>query len=276
MDTEEREKRTLELDMRTALEEDKFGMYFQPKVCKETGRIVCFEALMRWEHETRGQVMPDEFIPLAEQSNLIVDIGRWTLRKACEMARNWPRDVCVAVNISATHFMRSEIVEDVKSALDEFGFDAHRLEVEITESLMVANTADVAENLEGLKELGVLLALDDFGTGYSSLSYLTKFPFDRLKIDKSFIQDIETDRKAKAIMRAISTLSEDLDIAITVEGIETEAQVEFLKTIHCDQFQGYFFSSAVPQEEVSPLLLKNMVETGLNKPDSTNNVRLIG
>ncbi|MEL6202756.1 MAG: EAL domain-containing protein [Pseudomonadota bacterium] len=276
MDTEEREKRTLELDMRTALEEDKFGMYFQPKVCTETGRIVCFEALMRWEHETRGQVTPDEFIPLAEQSNLIVDIGRWTLRKACEMASNWPQDVCVAVNISATHFMRSEIVEDVKSALDEFGFDANRLEVEITESLMVANTADVAANLEGLKELGVSLALDDFGTGYSSLSYLTKFPFDRLKIDKSFIQDIETDRKSKAIMRAISTLSEDLDIAITVEGVETEAQVEFLKTIHCDQFQGYFFSSAIPQEEVSPLLLKNMVETDLKKPEPTSNVRLIG
>ena len=276
MDSEEREKRLLELEMRTALEEDNFSMYFQPKICTETGRIVCFEALMRWDHDLRGHVSPDEFIPLAEQSNLIVDIGRWTLKKACEIAQNWPEDVSVAVNISATHFMRSDIVDDVKAALNEYGFDPKRLEVEITESLMVADTADVAARLQSLKELGVSIALDDFGTGYSSLSYLTKFPFDRLKIDKSFIQDIETDRKSTAIMRAISTLSEDLDIAITVEGVETKAQVDFLRTIHCDQFQGYYFSSAIPQEEVGALLLKNLVDNGLDALHTVADTRLTG
>ncbi|MEO0543637.1 MAG: EAL domain-containing protein [Pseudomonadota bacterium] len=276
MDSEQREKRLLELEMRMALEQDEFSMYFQPKVCTTSGKIVCFEALIRWDHKLRGPISPDEFIPLAEQSNLIVDIGRWTLFRACGIAQHWADDVAVAVNISAAHFMRSEIVEDIKSAIKEYDFDPSRLEVEITESLMVADTLDVATRLQSLKELGVSIVLDDFGTGYSSLSYLTKFPFDRLKIDKSFIQDIETDRKAVAIMRAISTLSEDLDISITVEGVETRAQVDFLKTIQCDQFQGYFFSSAIPEDAVGALLLKNHMETSSLEPTSAEDHRLTG
>lgn len=278
MDFAQRERRLLEQEMRQAMANDDLEMHFQPMIHSESGKVVCMEALTRWNHVLRGNVPPSEFIPIAEQSNLIVDLGKWTLLKACETASQWPADVAVAVNISVLHFMRSDIVADVRHALETTGVDPSRLEVEITESLLVEETDDVVRKLSDLKALGVSVAMDDFGTGYSSLSYLTKFPFDRLKIDKSFLKDLDSTPQSKAILLAIANLGENLGIRITVEGVETADQVAFLKTIQCDQFQGYFFSRPLPKSETAAFMLRTFQEAlagkTLEEPEHSNVVKI--
>ncbi len=260
MDFEQRERRMLEQEMRQALSDNEFEMKFQPMISTQSGRVACMEALIRWNHSIRGRLSPDEFISIAEQSNLIVDVGRWSIKSACNTALTWPEDVKVAVNISGMHFMRSDIVGDVRQVLEETGITPSRLEVEITESILIDNNGETVTKLNGLRALGVSIAMDDFGTGYSSLGYLTRFKFDRLKIDKSFLMGMEENENRKAIVYAISALGENLNIDITVEGVETREHVEFLKTIHCDQAQGYYYSKPIPVSEVPAFLLRTFSE----------------
>ncbi|MFK5980198.1 MAG: EAL domain-containing protein [Rhizobiaceae bacterium] len=258
MDADQREKRLLENELRQAIDNDEFELYYQPLVSSVTSKPTGMEALIRWNHPIRGLISPAEFIPLAEQSSLIYDIDRWTLKNACKNATNWPDDVTIAVNLSAQHFVSSDIVEITRNALAESNLPAHRLELEITESVLVDNPDDVYKILESLKELGVAISLDDFGTGYSSLSYIMKFPFDKIKIDQSFVSASDDDDTAKAILQMITTLGESLNIQITAEGVETLQQVLFLRSVNCHQFQGYFFSKPLRSEELPAFFLKDL------------------
>ena len=267
MDFRQRERQMLEQEMREALAEDAFEMVFQPIFDVRTGKVAAIESLLRWDHAIRGGVSPEEFIPIAEQSNLIVEIGKWTLLRACTTASHWPDDIVVSVNVSTLHFVRSDIVADVVHALGVAGIAPSRLELEITEGLLAEHPDEIAGKLRDLRALGVSIALDDFGTGYSSLSYLTKFPFNRLKIDRSFVADLETDRKARAILLAISALGQNLDIHITVEGVETQEQIAFLRTLWCDQVQGFFYSRPLPPQELAGFLLKTRQFETFEKPE---------
>ena len=261
MDFQQRERRILEQEMRQALTDNEFEMKFQPLISTKSGAVVAMEALIRWNHEVRGSLSPDEFIPIAEQSNLIISVGRWSLRSACLTACTWPENVGLAVNISALHFMRSDIVRDVSSVLEETGLAADRLEIELTESILVEDSDETITKLNGLRKLGVSIAMDDFGTGYSSLGYLTRFQFDRIKIDKSFLMNMHKNDQYKAIINTISTLGENLDINITVEGVETIEHVDFIKTITCDKAQGFYYSPPLQASEVPAFLLKTFLET---------------
>lgn len=261
MDFAQRERRMLEREMHQALEGDEFRLCYQPMISADSGRICCMEALIRWDHPIRGEISPVEFIAIAEQSNLIVEIGKWTLLAACRAATEWPDHVSVSVNVAATHFMRSEIVTDVAAALERTGLAGTRLEIEITESLLIEDSEDVIARLAALKQLGCSVVMDDFGTGYSSLSYLLKYPFDRLKIDRSFVSDIGHGPSAKAILMAIASLAENLGMKITAEGVETAEQLAFLQQIACDQLQGYYFSPPVRDEAVATMMLHNFIET---------------
>ncbi len=242
MDADQREKRMLELELRTALDKNEFELFFQPLVSPITFAPTGMEALIRWHHPIRGMISPIEFIPIAEKSTLIQEIGAWSIRRACEVALDWPSNVVVAVNLSAHHFIGSDIVTNTRAALAETGLPPHRLELEITESLLINNTDEALKILKELKALGVTIALDDFGTGYSSLSYALKFPFDKIKIDRSFVKALGEDESAKAILQMIANLGKSLSIRITAEGVETLEQVEFLRSIHCHQFQGFYFA----------------------------------
>ncbi len=276
MDFEQRERRMLEQEMRQALTDDEFEMKFQPMISTKTGRVVCMEALIRWNHEIRGLLPPDEFISIAEQSNLIVEVGRWSLLSACRTATTWPEEVGVAVNVSALHFMRSDIIGDIAEVLKETGLAPSRLEIEITESILIDHNDETVTKLRGLRELGVTIAMDDFGTGYSSLGYLTKFRFDRLKIDKTFLKDMDKNDDRKAIIYAISTLGENLGIQITLEGVETIEHVEFLKTIHCDQAQGFYYSRPISASDVPAFVLKTFSDVVATKPVKPLVVRQAG
>ncbi len=258
MDSEVRERRTLEVEMRQALENKEFVLHYQPLVSSDTGAPTGMEALLRWNHPIRGFIPPAEFIPIAEQSNLIQEIGDWTISEACRAASHWPHDIIVAVNLSVQHFMRSDIAAICESALAESGLNAERLELEITESLLIDNTDDVLAKLRKIKDIGVTIAMDDFGTGYSSLSYLLKFPFDKIKIDRSFVMASSHDDVAKAILRMISALGDTLGIRITAEGVETQEQVEFLRSIACHQLQGFFFAKPLTPEEMPGFFLSSI------------------
>jgi EAL domain-containing protein (putative c-di-GMP-specific phosphodiesterase class I) len=217
-------------------------------------RITGFEALLRWNHPTRGRVPPLEFIPLAEEVGLIVDIGRWVLQRACNDAATWPDDIKVAVNVSAIQFTHSELEDDVTAALTASELSPQRLEIEITESVLMENRDEALPILHALRKRGIRIAMDDFGTGYSSLSYLSSFPFDKIKIDKSFVNDIVDNKEAFAIMRAIILLGDALGMRVTVEGVETALQLELLAQEACDEIQGYHISPPRPAFDV-PLLL---------------------
>ncbi|WP_306118827.1 MULTISPECIES: EAL domain-containing protein [unclassified Roseitalea] len=266
MDFEQRERRILEQEMHQALDESEFRLRYQPMIDTQTGRVSSVEALIRWEHPIRGEIPPDEFIHIAEQSNLIVEIGKWTLRESCRAAMSWPDEVSVSVNIAATHFMRSDIVADVKTIVGETGFDPGRLSIEITESLLIEETDDVFSKLMALKEFGCAVVMDDFGTGYSSLSYLMKFPFDRLKIDRSFVRDLSDNEGAREILRAIAALGDNLGINITVEGVETTDQLDFVTAIACDQVQGFYFSRPLHGEQVNSFILRRLAGASIVAP----------
>ncbi|WP_051332345.1 putative bifunctional diguanylate cyclase/phosphodiesterase [Cucumibacter marinus] len=256
MDSEVRERRMLELELRQAVEDGQLTLHYQPLVTARSGRTIAFEALMRWHHPIRGMVPPIEFIPIAEQSGLIMEIGDWTIREACRTASRWPEGLSVAVNLSAKHFKMSDIVQVVTDALDDTGLASERLELEITESLLIENPDEVIGKLRQLKDLGVTIAMDDFGTGYSSLAYLMKFPFDKIKIDKSFIDRSGGDPVARDILRAVATLGKSLKIEITAEGVETEEQVAFLREIGCDQLQGFYFAKPLNKRDMARYLLR--------------------
>lgn len=261
MDDDVRARRLVESELRAAIDADAFVLHYQPLVSAEDDRPTGFEALVRWNHPTRGLVPPSEFIPIAEQSGLIRQIGDWTIREACHAAASWPEELLVAVNLSARHFQLTDIVAVVRAALDETMLPPHRLELEITESLLIENPDEVVLRLQELKALGVTIAMDDFGTGYSSLSYLLKFPFDKIKIDKSFVTASSTDPVARDILRSIASLGRTLKIRITAEGVETGEQVEFLRGIACNQLQGFYFARPLDEIELAGYFLREFRKT---------------
>ncbi|MVA98048.1 EAL domain-containing protein [Nitratireductor sp. CAU 1489] len=257
MDSDVRERRMLEAELRQAIAENELVLHYQPLVSAEDNRPSGFEALVRWNHPIRGLVPPSEFIPLAEQSGLIKQIGDWTIEAACKAATLWPGDFNVAVNLSARHFQLSDIVSVVSDALAKTGLPPQRLELEITESLLIENPDEVIERLNRIQALGVTVAMDDFGTGYSSLAYLLKFPFDKIKIDKSFVTASSEDAVARDILRSIASLGRTLKIHITAEGVETLEQVEFLREIACNQLQGFYFARPLEELDLAGYVLAN-------------------
>ncbi|NKM27593.1 putative bifunctional diguanylate cyclase/phosphodiesterase [Rhizobium laguerreae] len=247
-------RHALEADLKAAVENEEFELHYQPLYDLSQRRICGFEALIRWNHPVRGRVPPMDFIPLAEEVGLVVDIGRWVLRRACNDAALWPEGIKVAVNVSAIQFSSSNLTRDVSEALAAAALSPSRLELEITESVLMENLSEVLPILHALKERGIRISMDDFGTGYSSLSYLSSFPFDKIKIDKSFVNDIVDNKEAHAIMRAIILLGDALGMRVTVEGVETAEQLALLECEECDEIQGYHISPPRPAREVPHLL----------------------
>ena len=247
-------RHALEADLRAAVEKEEFELHYQPLYDLSQRRICGFEALIRWNHPVRGRVPPMDFIPLAEEVGLVVDIGRWVLRRACNDAAQWPEGIKIAVNVSAIQFSSSDLTRDVSEALAAAALSPSRLELEITESVLMENLSEVLPILHALKERGIRISMDDFGTGYSSLSYLSSFPFDKIKIDKSFVNDIVDNKEAHAIMHAIILLGDALGMRVTVEGVETAAQLALLEREECDEIQGYHISPPRPAGDVAHLL----------------------
>jgi diguanylate cyclase (GGDEF)-like protein len=247
-------RRSLEIDLRHAMANEEFELYFQPLVNLKTGRISTCETLLRWNHPVRGSVSPAEIIPVVEDMGLIVDLGRWILRRACMECMTWPEAVNIAVNFSSQQFHRRDVLNDIRYALEVSGLPAHRLEIEITESSLLRNTPWTREVLEQLHNEGVRISLDDFGTGYSSLSYLHNFPLQKVKIDRSFLEGIDGDRP-QTLLRGIARLSADLGMSVVVEGIETNEQLELIsKDGTVTEAQGYLFGRPVPAAQIRPLL----------------------
>jgi diguanylate cyclase (GGDEF)-like protein len=254
MDAAVQERAALERDMRQGLVRNEFKLAYQPLVNLSTQKVASFEALLRWNHPQRGPISPAEFIPLAEETGLIVRLGEWVLREACSTAMNWPEHVSVSVNLSAVQFSKGDLVATVMNALASFGLPAYRLELEITESILLERSEHNLKILDQLREIGVRVALDDFGTGYSSIGYLRSFKFDKLKIDQSFVRGLLTDEKNLAIVRAIVGLGSSFGITTTAEGVETEDQRSCLIQEGCTEVQGYLYSKPILPEEI-PLLL---------------------
>ena len=244
----------MELDLRRGLKEGHFEVHFQPLFSVAEERITGFEALVRWNHQEDGRISPAEFIPLAEETGLIVQLGEWVLRDACRQAGNWPQDVSVAVNISPKQFAYPGLSSAILQALTSSGLAPNRLELEITESIFIADIEKTMETLHGLRNLGVRIALDDFGTGYSSLSYLRSFPFDKVKIDRSFVEDLGGEGTGHAVIRAITALADALGMDTLAEGVEIEEQYDILAREGCQYIQGYLFSRPIPGAEVAAML----------------------
>jgi EAL domain-containing protein (putative c-di-GMP-specific phosphodiesterase class I) len=254
MDARAQSRRKIEIDLRDAIQNDVLRPYYQPLVDLSTGRITGFEALVRWPHPERGMISPAEFIPVAEETGLINGLGGLILRRACMDAALWPDDVRVAVNLSPLQFRVGNLLSVVMDALKQSGLPAKRLELEITETLLLEKSSQVLATLHALRALGVRISMDDFGTGYSSLSYLRSFPFDKIKIDQSFVRDLAANRDAQAIVRSIISLGIGLGVTITAEGVETEAELSCLRSEGCHEGQGFLFSRARPNAEIVRLL----------------------
>ena len=254
MDARLQERRRLELDLQHAMTHDEFELFYQPLIDLAEDRICGFEALLRWRHPTRGMLDPNQFVPLTEEMGLIVPLGAWALRQACREAVHWPDDVKVAVNLSPVQFRYRGLVQTVAAALEESGLAARRLDLEITEAVLLQDSEEVLGILHGLRALGVRISMDDFGTGYSSLSYLRSFPFDKIKIDQSFVRDLSHNADAAAIVRAVARLGSSLGMATTAEGVETSDQLARLRAEGCTEVQGYLFSRPRPASEVAGLL----------------------
>jgi diguanylate cyclase (GGDEF)-like protein len=253
MDKRMKERRGLEMDLRQALNNGEFELHYQPLVNLQTNEITAFEALLRWNHPTRGLISPADFVPIAEETGLIVSIGEWVLRVACKETANWPERVKVAVNLSPAQLKSKNLVAIVLSALEDSGMRAQRLQLEITETMLMQNTFATLGMLHQLRKLGVQIAMDDFGTGYSSLSYLRSFPFDKIKIDRSFIADLSNGAEPRAIVHAVAGLAKCLNMISTAEGVETQQQLDTLQAVGCTEMQGYLFSRARPAGEVMQL-----------------------
>lgn len=259
MDLAMQERRRLELELRRALALRRFKLLYQPLVTSASGEITGFEALLRWDHPERGLVAASEFVPLAEEIGLIAPIGEWVLRTACQAAARWPDEISIAVNLSPAQFRRGGLFETIRRALDDAGLAPTRLEVEITETALLHDTEAVVSTLFALRSLGVRVAMDDFGTGYSSLSYLQKFPFDRLKIDKSFVQRMIDDPDSAAIVRAVAALGRGLGVRTTAEGVETAAQLEWARAEGCEDVQGFHTGRPITSEAIARLIAKTRI-----------------
>ncbi len=242
----------LENLIRSAIEQEEFSLYFQPKVDAKTSRLVGAEALLRWQHPERGAIAPADFIPIAEETGLVIPIGKWVLREACRQVKNWASSaagaVPVSVNISSHQFRDGSLVEDVFQALSRASIDAELLELEITESVLLQDVENTLIELQALKKSGVSLSIDDFGTGYSSLSYLKRFPIDTIKIDQSFVKDLHRDADDAAICAAILAMSRQLGLRVVAEGVETREQLAFLRSHGCHQIQGFLFGKPLSAE----------------------------
>jgi diguanylate cyclase (GGDEF)-like protein len=254
MDARMQARRALELDLRKAVVQGDFELHYQPIVDIRTRQIRGFEALVRWRHPERGMVPPLDFIPLAEETGLVVPLGEWVLRQACEEAAGWPDHVNVSVNLSPVQFKSKNLVATVMMALSAAGLPPCRLELEITESVLLQESEATLAMLHQLRSFGVKISMDDFGTGYSSLGYLRKFPFDKIKIDRSFIRGMSEEGQSLAIVRAVAAMGSSLGIVTTAEGVETSEQFERLKAEGCTEAQGYFISPPRPAAELRGLL----------------------
>lgn len=246
MDRQMQARRELTRDLRGAIAGDQLALFYQPLYSNDGVTLIGYEALLRWQHPTLGSVPPTEFIPLAEETGLIESIGQWVLNRACLDAVTWPDPLTVAVNLSAAQFTSGDLVGTVTQALADSGLDAQRLELEITESLLMNNTEDVMATLRALADMGVPIAMDDFGTGYSSLAYLWRFPFDKVKIDRAFTHNLGHDAKVGLIVRSIITLAHSLDIRVNAEGVETPSQMAVLQEHGCDELQGFLLGRPRP------------------------------
>ncbi|MGK2856299.1 MAG: EAL domain-containing response regulator [Thermoanaerobaculia bacterium] len=264
MNTRAVERQSLEEGLRRALERDEFHLHYQPKINLMTGGITGVEALLRWTHPTLGVVSPAHFIPIAEDCGLILPIGNWVLRTACEQQRAWLDAslpvVTMAVNVSAMQLHQESFVDGLVAILDQTGMDPRSLEVELTEGVLMGHPEAAALILQALREIGVQVAIDDFGTGYSSLSYLRKFPVDSLKIDQSFVRQIGAGGGDSAIVTAIISMARSLKLRVVAEGVETVEQLALLQTLQCDEVQGYYFSKPLPPEEFAKLLTRGLLE----------------
>jgi diguanylate cyclase (GGDEF)-like protein len=253
-------RRALESDLRKALLHEEFVVHYQPLVNLQSGQISGFEALIRWDQPERGMVLPGDFIPFAEETALIVPIGEWVLRQACKEAAGWPSAVSVAVNLSPVQFRELDLFQTVSDALARSGLAANRLELEITETALLRNQETTLETVQQLRALGVRIVMDDFGTGHSSLSNLRQFPFDKIKIDRSFVRDLASKKDSRAIIRAVVQLASSMGKETTGEGVETQGEVDYLKRVGCTEAQGYLFGKAVPAKEVYALLKLQAVQ----------------
>jgi diguanylate cyclase (GGDEF)-like protein len=264
---------TLESALRRALEREEFLLYYQPQIDLASGRIIGLEALLRWQHPERGLVSPGEFIPMLEETGLIVPVGEWVLHAACRQGRAWQQaglqPIRIAVNLSALQFRQPDLVGMIERILAETGLDpsSHELELELTESLLMKNVEETAATLHRLHEMGVKLSIDDFGTGYSSLSYLKRFPLTSLKIDQSFVRDLSSNPDDAAIVSAIIALGHGLKLNVIAEGVETTEQLAYLREMKCDEMQGFLFSRPVPASEITQLLHEGKL---LNLPEITH------
>jgi diguanylate cyclase (GGDEF)-like protein len=256
-----------------ATEKQLISLHYQPIFSASTGELISFEALMRLNDPELGSISPVEFIPVAEESGLINHLGAWALAEACRVAANWPPHLTVSVNISPEQFYSGTLMTDIHNALELSSFPAYRLEVEVTESTMLKDSEMVLSQLSTLRDMGCAIVLDDFGTGYSSLSYLWKFPFSKLKIDRSFVQALDSSPLVRGMLQSIIDLSRNLGLKITVEGIETPAHVEALREFNCDFMQGFYSGRPANETDIAAIILKNFaeqlrpVETRANLPD---------
>jgi EAL domain-containing protein (putative c-di-GMP-specific phosphodiesterase class I) len=250
MSVELEARNTLESDLREAILHGEFELHYQPVFDLKTGERRGLEALVRWRHPHKGLIPPDQFIPLAEETGLIVPLGEWVLRQACHDAMSWPLEVKVAVNLSPVQFKQAELYDVIMSVLSDSGLPPERLELEVTESVLLERGAENHAFMQKLKKVGISFALDDFGTGHSSLSCLTTFPFDKIKIDKSFIGSLVNNDRSSAIILSIVTLARGLDMSITAEGVETREQFEMLRTLGVHFAQGYLLGRPVRKNEL--------------------------
>lgn len=254
MDKQAQHRLNIQRDLAVAIEQQQFEPYYQPLIRLRTGKVVGFETLLRWRHPTRGMIQPAEFIPVAEETGQIVAIGNWVLRQACWQAMTWPSEQRVAVNISTIQFSSPKLVDDVREILQESRLPPHRLELEITESILIQDSQAARTTLNALRQLGVRISLDDFGTGYSSLAYLRSFPLDKLKIDRSFISALGRDNDAKAIVQAIIRLAEALRLDTVAEGIEQQEQIDILRAMGCTDVQGFLLARPMPSRTIPAYL----------------------
>lgn len=260
---------TIENNLRRAVEDNNFSLYYQPKMEISTGRIIGMEALIRWSHPEMGEITPTEFIPLAEETGLILQVGEWVLRTACLQSKAWQQagiaPLRVSVNMSGKQLRHQNVIGTVAAIMDDTGIDPDSLELEITESVVMESVDYTLDILDELKKLGVRLAMDDFGTGYSSFSYLKRIPMDVIKIDRSFIQDITIDPHDRTIISAIIVMAHSLEMEVVAEGVETEKQLSFLCTKKCDEMQGFLLSRPMPPDEATEFLMKESRGEGLCK-----------
>jgi diguanylate cyclase (GGDEF)-like protein len=271
-----RKRRAIEAAVKEACEQKLFELHYQPVFELRTGRLTGFEALIRLNHPHYGSISPAEFIPVAESIGLIGDIGSWTLVTACQMAAQWPDPLKVAVNLSPLQFRNGSMIAFARRSLEQARFPAYRLELEVTEGVLLDDTEYVREQLRALQETGVGIVLDDFGAGYSSLGYLWQFPFNKLKIDQSFVRAMDSKSNVRNILRAIIGLGRSLNLPITAEGVETAEQADYLRSLDCTEAQGYYFGRPVPATEVAAIILRNFAETAQTSSATVErNIKLV-